>query len=111
MIDTLLLPGFDPNAPIDAPMPLPAPEIGHTDPRLPEVARKRLGGQNGRVLARLRQGPATNLELETASGSHRINSRVADVRRYLRAEFGQTVLSCAIDTAAGLYRYQIGVDR
>lgn len=87
-----------------------APQIGHTDPRLPEQARARLGGQNQAVLARLRQGPALNTELEQASGSHRINSRVADVRRWLRANEGCTVLVAAVDTKAGVYRDEIGQD-
>jgi hypothetical protein len=38
--------------------------------------------QNGRILARLREGPATNIELEQCSGSKRVNSRIADVRRF-----------------------------
>lgn len=82
-------------------------EIGHTDPELPEEAKPRLGGQNGTILARLRNGPATNLELEEISGSRRINSRIADVRRYLRRHEQQTIECEAIDTSAGIYRYEI----
>lgn len=81
--------------------------LDFTDRTLPPAAIPRLGGQNGCVLARLRQGPATNVELEHASGSRRINSRVADVRRHLRKTEGATVKATAIDTAAGLYRYEI----
>ena len=78
-----------------------------TDPQLPAEARPRLGGQNGLVLARLRRGPATNIELEQYSGSHRINSRVADVRRWLRKYEGMTVVATAVDVSKGVYRYEI----
>lgn len=78
-----------------------------TDPRLSQDAKPRLGGQNGAILERLRVGPATNIELEAVSGSRRINSRIADVRRYLREHEGKTVESKAIDTASGLYEYRI----
>ena len=90
---------------------LPAAPIGHTDPDLPAAARPRLGGQNGAILARLRSGPATNVELEHCSGSRRVNSRVADVRRWLERCEGVTVTCEALDTAAGLYRYAIGGTR
>jgi hypothetical protein len=63
--------------------------------------------QNGRILARLREGPATNIELEQCSGSKRVNSRIADVRRYLRANESATVIATALDTSAGIYSYQI----
>lgn len=75
-----------------------------TDPQLPTVAKPRLGGQNERVLARLRQGKATNTELDKLCG--RVNSRIADVRKYLEAE-GKTIRSRAVDTARGVYVYEI----
>lgn len=78
-----------------------------TDAGLTDEARPRLGGQNALVLQRLRQGPATNIELEQASGSKRINSRVADVRRWLKKWEGATVESTAVDVARGVYRYEI----
>ena len=78
-----------------------------TDPELPKAAKPRLGGQNLLVLQRLLEGPATNIELELASGSRRINSRVADVRRYLQNHDGKTVTSEAINTARGVYKYAI----
>ena len=85
----------------------PPPRVLHTDPEVPDEARPRLGGQNGKVLDRLRQGPATNLELEAVSGSRRINSRVADCRRYLRETEGKTITSTALDTRTGVYWYEI----
>lgn len=81
-----------------------------TDTALPEDAKPRLGGQNLLILERLRVGPATNVELEECSGSRRVNSRIADVRRYLRNHHGQTIVCRAIDTAAGLHQYEIGKD-
>lgn len=83
------------------------PLLDFTDPNLPAAAAPRLGGQNGKILARLREGPATNIELEEYSGSRRINSRVADVRRWLQQNENRTVESEAVDTARGIYRYWI----
>ena len=82
-------------------------EIVHTDPNVPAEAEPRLGGQNGRVLERLRVGTATNIQLEAASGSRRINSRVADVRRWLQKWHGETIESEAVDVKTGVYRYTI----
>ena len=83
------------------------PLFEFTDPDLPEASRPRLGGQNGRILARLRQGPASNVELEKVSGSRRVNSRIADVRRWLREHENRTIESQGVDVARGLYRYWI----
>ena len=81
--------------------------IGHTDGALPLAARRRLGGQNARVLDRLRRGPATNVELERVSGSRRINSRIADVRRWLKANEGADVVTTTVNVASGVYQYEI----
>ena len=81
--------------------------IGHTDTRLPSAAKPRLGGQNGKILARLRRGSATNDQLEECSGSKRINSRVADCRKFLQEHEGNTITSKAVDTARGIYEYEI----
>ena len=78
-----------------------------TDPNLDDEAKGRLGGQNALVLARLRRGPATNIELEKLSGSRRINSRVADVRRHLRMSENSTIVCRAIDVSRGLFAYRI----
>ena len=82
-------------------------QIGHTDPLVPREAVPRLGGQNGLVLEALMRGSATNIELEEFSGSRRINSRVADCRKWLKIHQHQTIVAHAEDTAAGIYRYQI----
>jgi len=84
----------------------PAVEIGHTDPRLPEAARARLEGQNKRALEMLRRGPCLNTELE-AAGVKRVNSRIADVRAFLRRSENKTVMCEPVVTAAGVYRYEI----
>lgn len=76
-----------------------------TDHRLPADAKPRLGGQNATVLARLRDGAATNIELQQL-GAGRVNSRIADLRKYLKSE-GLTIESKAVDTAKGIYEYQI----
>lgn len=72
----------------------------------PDDEQSRLGGQNGSILARLQRGSATNVELETISGSRRINSRIADVRRWLGPS-GKTIVSECVDAKCGLYRYEI----
>ena len=82
-------------------------EVEHTDPEIPKDAKPRLNSQNQRVLARLKTGSATNTQLEKVSGSKRVNSRVADVRRYLKKTTGQTVTTSVIDSKAGIYRYEI----
>ena len=76
-----------------------------TDPNLPEDAKKRLGGQNRKVLALLREGPKTNTELESVCG--RVNSRIADVRRWLVRNESRTIASTPIDTQSGVYQYNI----
>lgn len=81
-------------------------QIVPTDRKLPEDALPRIGGQNRIVLERLRAGPATNFEL-TELGIGRPNSRIADVRRYLEQTECRSIVSQAVDTARGLYRYEI----
>jgi len=87
------------------------PETTFTDPNLSAAELPRLGGQNAKIMERLEQGPATNIELAECSGSTRVNSRVADVRRYLRTTRQQTINCVAVDTSAGIHRYQIGPDK
>jgi len=64
--------------------------------------RPRLTGQNARILARLREGPATNVEL--AEISLKYTSRVSDVRAYLRPR-GEDIV-CARGPG-GLNSYRI----
>lgn len=84
-----------------------AKEIGFTDPMVPDAAIPRLTGQNLAVLKRLEKGPATNVELEKSSGSRRINSRTADVRRWLEEHHKKTLVCTPVDAATGIYRYEI----
>lgn len=49
----------------------------------------RLAGQNRRILDRLRQGPATNVEL--AEISLKYTSRISDVRSWLESNTGETI--------------------
>lgn len=76
-----------------------------TDPAMPEAAKRRLGGQNALVLELLRKGAVTNAQLEDVCG--RVNSRIADVRRFLRETEGRTIETKAIDVSRGLYQYEI----
>lgn len=72
----------------------------------PVDEQKRLGGQNGLILVRLEKGPATNVELEDISGSRRINSRIADLQKWLKSG-GRTITTECVDSKSGLYRYTI----
>jgi hypothetical protein len=49
-----------------------------SDPNVANADRPRLSGQNARILARLRKGPATNAEL--AEISLKYTSRISDLR-------------------------------
>lgn len=90
---------------------IPAADVtdAFTDGALPGAAKTRLGGQNLLVLQRLEKGPATNAELERTSRSRRINSRIADVRKWLKQR-GKTIRSSVVDTSAGIYQYEIVSD-
>ena len=50
------------------------------DPHAPRQDKPRLSGQNGELLARLRRGSVTNIELQ-ASGMLKYTSRVSDLRK------------------------------
>jgi len=50
----------------------------------------RLTGQNERILARLREGPATNVEL--AAVSLKYTGRISDIRAWLEKHRSQTVV-------------------
>ena len=87
------------------------PETTFTDHNLCVAELPRLGGQNGKILERLEQGPATNIQLAEYSGSTRVNSRVADVRRYLRLTRQQTIDCVSVNQSAGIHRYKIVADK
>ncbi|MCE5277177.1 MAG: hypothetical protein ABFD92_16740 [Planctomycetaceae bacterium] len=66
------------------------PGVVQIEPHVADAADKaRLTDQNARVLERLRQGPATGVEL--AAISLKYTSRVSEVRAYL-ARCGMTVV-------------------
>jgi hypothetical protein len=66
----------------------------------------KLRGDNALVLRRLRQGPATTMELQRAAPrSMAIHSRVADVRGYLRP-LGETVTRRQLGPRLHLYRIE-----
>lgn len=54
-------------------------DLPPTDPNVRAADVKRLTGQNAAVLARLREGPATNAEL--AAIALKYTSRVSDLRK------------------------------
>jgi len=72
------------------------------DPNVVESDRVRLRGQSGRILDRLRSGPATNSEL--ARISLKYTSRISDLRKHLERS-GMTV-ECDRGTD-GLNTYRI----
>jgi hypothetical protein len=82
---------------VSAPMPEVPPADSHvTDP--PEI--ERLGGQNFRVLARLRKGPVTNTELATIALKY--TSRLSDLRK------AGYVISCeSLNMATGVTTYRL----
>lgn len=90
---------------LDNPLAASGPDSTFTDQSLADVENSRLGGQNQIAYERLLQGRVTNVELERL-GVRRVNSRIADVRRYLRQK-GKTVRSQAVELANGLYEYWI----
>ena len=51
-----------------------------TDPNVHAGDIDRLTGQNAAILSRLRQGPATNVELAAISLNYR--ARISDLRKY-----------------------------
>ena len=81
----------------------PAP----TDPNVNPEEIPRLGGQNARVLARLRAGRATNVELSEASGAKAINSRISDVRQWLRKNENKNITKECVNARSGIYVYEI----
>jgi len=60
----------------------------------------RLTGQNGRILARLRQGPATNDEL--ARIARKYTSRISDLRKA-----GHSITVMSRDRSTGLATYRL----
>ena len=77
-----------------------------------DVDGPRLAGQNANLLARLLRGPVTNAELwqNPELFGRAINSRVADVRAFLKTA-GETIESTRLPagpaTGAATWRYRI----
>lgn len=65
-----------------------------------EPERKRLSGQNGKILERLKQGPATNDEL--ARMARKYTSRISDLRAA-----GYTVVVSSRNRETGLNVYEL----
>jgi hypothetical protein len=78
----------------------PGPAFEPCDPSIPEAARPRLSRQCRAIVERLRRGPATNDELSRLSRKY--TSRVSDIRKA-----GYRIKCTALDTAAGLFRYEL----
>ena len=86
------------------PPPSPVPPV--RDQRVSVADRPRLAGHNLRVLDRLKEGPATNVELAALLGpASAWRTRVSDVRLWLERHEGLTVKAerCVSD---GLYLYR-----
>ena len=64
-----------------------------------------LSGQNLKVYERLLEGPATNVQLQAATGSMAIHSRIADVRGEL-AKHGLAVYGKPVKGGLWLYRIE-----
>ena len=76
------------------------------DQRVPKSDIPRLKGHNATVLARLRQGPATNVELAALLGPGSAwRTRVSDVRLWLERHTGETVEASQVE--GGLWSYRI----
>ncbi len=76
------------------------------DQRVPESDKTRLKGHNATVLARPRQGPATNVELAALLGPGSAwRTRVSDVRLWLERHTGETVEATKVE--GGLWSYRI----
>lgn len=70
------------------------------DPNVTEpVERRRLGGQNLAILRRLREGPATNVELATIALKY--TGRASDLRAR------GCVIDCAEDRRTGISTYTL----
>jgi hypothetical protein len=65
---------------------------------VPEHERARLSPQHDAILARLRQGPATNLELEAIA--HRFGARLHELKRA-----GHEIKRECVES--GVYRYEL----
>lgn len=80
------------------------PETSHAAERALNQSGRR-GSQKGRILARLRRGPATNAEL--AAISLKYTGRVSD----LRADGHEIVVERADDSGVATYRLASDADR
>lgn len=74
--------------------------VAPRDPRVASDEKPRLGGQNARILERLRKGPATNAEL--AAISLKYTARISDLRHA-----GYDVRVIHHDRTTGVAVYQL----
>jgi hypothetical protein len=72
------------------------------DPHLVAEDRLELGGANRLVFERLRQGPATNIELQKLGAGQRPSARCHDVKRWLEPQ-GFTVKQKRVRRGLHLY--------
>lgn len=86
-----------------APAKPPVP-VAERNPNLTGEDRQRLSGQNGLILERLKQGPATGPELMRLAGAMNFSARVSNIRAFLKGS-GQTVASKRIE--GGVWEYSI----
>jgi len=76
------------------------------DQRVSKSDSSRLKGHNATILARFRQGPATNVELAALLGPGSAwRTRVSDVRLWLERHTGETVEASKVE--GGLWSYRI----
>lgn len=73
-----------------------------TDPNLEAEEHTALGGHNRLVLERLREGPATNVELQKLGAGQRPSARCHDVRRWLECQ-GLTIRQKRVRRGVHLY--------
>lgn len=71
-----------------------------------DADKERLTGQNGLVLARLEQGPATGPELMRLMGSMNPSARISDVRAWLQRR-GKTIKSRRVGDGGWEYRIEV----
>lgn len=71
-----------------------------SDPHVEPVERPRLRGQNGKILARLQRGPATNDELSHIARKY--TSRISDLR-----DAGYNVVCFDEDKRTGVTWYRL----
>ena len=74
------------------------PKVEIADPTVPETAKPRLGRQQAAILAALKQGPKTNIELVPIA--LRYSARIHELRKA-----GYRIDREDVDDENGVYRY------